>query len=285
LKVFRVTLLGTGKPLPQIDRFGPSLLVEAGREKLLFDCGRGALQRIFQVNIPLGDVNTLFLTHLHSDHVVGIPDLWLTGWLHGRWEAPLSVYGPVGTQNMMSKLEEAFEYDVYIRRDVDEKVPGEGAKIVTREIEEGVIYEKDGLKVTAFEVDHWPIEPSFGYRVDFEGKSVVFSGDTRFCENLIEFSKNVDLLVSEVGAGPLDKDLPEVRQKVLAHHLSPKEAGEVFSRSRPKLAVLTHIVAYEVDFEEIIKRTSEVYDGHVQIGEDLMAFEIGETVEILHAIV
>jgi len=113
-----VTLLGTGYPLPRIDRFGPSTLVRAGDEILVFDCGRGASQRLWQLGIPLGDVTALFLTHLHSDHTVGIPDLWLTGWLAGptghRTE-PFVVFGPPGTRAMMAHLEQAEAGTVFTR--------------------------------------------------------------------------------------------------------------------------------------------------------------------------
>ncbi|HEY5063115.1 MAG TPA: MBL fold metallo-hydrolase, partial [Gemmatimonadaceae bacterium] len=110
----RVTLLGTGRPDPVMDRFGPSTLVEAGDERLLFDAGRGVSQRLWQLKIPLGSVNALFLTHLHSDHTVGIPDLWLTGWLptpFGRRVVPLEVWGPAGTRPMMAGLREAYAWD------------------------------------------------------------------------------------------------------------------------------------------------------------------------------
>jgi ribonuclease Z len=103
----KVTLLGTGYPRPVMERFGPSIMVEAGKEKLLFDCGRGVTQRLYQLKVPFGDVTALFLTHLHSDHIVGIPDVYLTGWLLGR-TAPLRVWGPAGTADMMAHLEQAY---------------------------------------------------------------------------------------------------------------------------------------------------------------------------------
>jgi glyoxylase-like metal-dependent hydrolase (beta-lactamase superfamily II) len=120
-QILKVTLLGTGSPQPRMDRFGPSILVEAGEKKLLFDCGRGAAQRIEQLSIPFTSIDTLFVTHLHSDHVVGIPDLWLTGWARGR-KVPLEIWGPDGTKAMMSHLAEAYQFDIRIRQ-IDDKLP------------------------------------------------------------------------------------------------------------------------------------------------------------------
>src|SRR5712692_4114168 len=147
-----VTLLGTGYPRPRIDRFGPSILVEAGKEKLLFDCGRGAAQRLYQIKIPFAEVTALFLTHLHSDHIVGIPDFYLTGWIFGR-STPLRVWGPAGTAEMMSHLEQAYQFDIHVRRDVDEKLPAQGVVVTAKDIEQGIIYQDGDLKVTAFTVD------------------------------------------------------------------------------------------------------------------------------------
>jgi len=123
----KVTLLGTGNPFPIMDRFGPSTLVEAGREKLLIDCGCGASRRLWQLGIPLSGVTATFLTHLHSDHVVGIPDLWLTGWLptlFGRRTEPFRVWGPTGTKKMMSYLEKAYQADIRIRVEDEKLLPG-----------------------------------------------------------------------------------------------------------------------------------------------------------------
>src|SRR5437773_1357243 len=109
----KVTLLGTGGPSPRIERFGSSTLVEAGGERLLFDCGRGASIRLWQLHLPLSAVTAVFLTHLHSDHVVGIPDLWLTGWLSppfGHRTTPFRIWGPVGTKEMMANLARAYSW-------------------------------------------------------------------------------------------------------------------------------------------------------------------------------
>ena len=160
-----VTLLGTGTPQPLIERFGPSILVQAGRETLLFDAGRGCLQRLRQLKLEYDKINALFLTHLHSDHIVGLPDLWLTGWLITKRAIPLKVFGPTGTGKMVHDLQEAFAYDIHIRVQ-DDKAPVEGSKLSVREIQQGLIYEKNGVKVIAFEVNHGVIKPAFGYRVN-----------------------------------------------------------------------------------------------------------------------
>ena len=282
----KVTLLGTGTPGPSIDRFGPSTLVEANGQRFVFDCGRGAIQRLAQIGVPLNEVDTLFLTHLHSDHVVGIPDLWLTGWVFGRRE-PFRVWGPEGTARMMSHLEEAFQYDIHVRRDLDEKFPARGIEVAVSEIQEGVVYEQDGVRITAFDVDHRPIVPALGFRIDYGGRAVVLSGDTRYSENLVGFAQGADLLVHEVvapkavqarrrAAGRDD----ETTQRIVDHHTTPQQAGEIFSQVGPKLAVYSHIVSGPGGEPEILEGTRQAYAGLFEIGVDLMTFHVGETVRV-----
>jgi len=277
----KVTLLGTGSPQPRMDRFGPSILVEAGGEKLVFDCGRGATQRLEQLKIHASEVSALFVTHLHSDHVVGIPDLWLTGWLTGR-KVPLRVWGPAGTKNMMTHLQEAFEFDIHIRRDVDEKLPGEGAVVEARDVQEGVAYEHGGLKVTAFFVDHGLVRPAMGYRVDFGGHSVVLSGDTRPSENLVHWATGTDLLIHEVidpeafiqERGKLFR--PEAAKQILEHHTTPEQAGTIFTSVKPKLAVYSHVVPG--NGQNFVLLTRKTYSGPLEVGEDLMSMDVGEKI-------
>src|SRR3954470_14518497 len=145
----RITLLGTGSgPLVNLRQFGASTLVEAGGKRLLFDCGRGATIRLTQAGVPIGSIGRLFLTHLHSDHVMQIPDLLLGGWVGptGR-KAPLEVRGPDGTRTMMSTMEKTFAFDIHIRRDVDEKIPAAGITVQSHDIHEGVVFDEDGVKV------------------------------------------------------------------------------------------------------------------------------------------
>jgi ribonuclease Z len=278
----KVTLLGTGNPRPVMSRFGPSILVEAGQEKLIFDCGRGVAQRLYQLKIPFSAITGVFLTHLHSDHTVGIPDLWLTGWVMGR-ATPWRVWGPEGTEDMMKHLEEAYAFDIHIRRDVDTKLPAAGAVLIAKDIQEGVVYENGGVKVTAFLVDHGEVKPAFGYRIDYAGHSVTLSGDTRPSENLVRHAQGTDVLIHEVidleAYGNLTKsDTPEQSRKTIGHHTTAEQAGTIFTRVKPKLAVYSHIVP--PDAPNLIADTRKTYSGPLEVGEDLMSIEIGETIAV-----
>lgn len=282
--VFRVTLLGTGAPDPQPDRFSASTLIEAGSQKILIDAGRGAVIRLAQLHIPLGKIDVLFLTHYHSDHTVGIPDLWLTGWLpppFGQRKSPFHVIGPVGAVNLMSNLERAYADDIKVRID-DQKLAPEGVTVNVEEFtKEGVVYDHDGLRVTAFEVNHGDaVKPAFGYRIDYAGHSALISGDTRFNENVIKYGTGTDLLVHEVFAVMPELMKSPAIQIIAAHHVTPAEAGTVFSRAHPKLAVYTHLsligtpTVRAVTTDDIVAQTRETYKGPLVVGEDLMGFDI-----------
>lgn len=278
----KVTLLGTGTPAPVMNRFGPSILVEAGDQKFIFDVGRGALQRLTQAKVNYGDVSGVFFTHLHSDHVIGFPDLWLTGWINPRRHTPLLVWGPKGTEKMTEHLVQAFDFDIKIRL-FDDRASPEGIVIEAKDIIEGVVYEKNGVKVTAFEVDHEPIKPAFGYRIDYAGRSVVLSGDTKPSANLAKYAQGVDLLIHEVASPELLKKTgrkDEWIQSILAHHTTPEQAGEIFSKAKPKLAVYSHIVVPNATESDVIPQTRKTYSGPLELGEDLMVIEVGNKVEV-----
>jgi ribonuclease Z len=281
---FRVTLLGTGSPPPVMNRFGPGVLVQAGSQTLLIDCGRGVTQRLFQLGVKLGAADKLFITHLHSDHIVGIPDLWLTGWLEtpfAQRKGAFQVFGPTGTRNMMDNLEKAYEWDIRTRI-ADQKLAKENVAVSVTEIQEGVVYDRDGVKVTAFEVDHGDlIKPAFGFRIDYGGRSAVVSGDTRFSENLIRYATGTDLLIHQVAAVRPELLASPVFQVILAHHTKPEEAGVVFARTKPRLAVFYHFVLLgtpqvpPMTEQEVVELARKNYSGPLLLGEDLMVFRIG----------
>ena len=287
----QVILLGTaGGPTINATRLGISTLVVAGSERLLFDAGRGATSGMVRLAVNPVDVTKVFLTHLHSDHVISLPELLLFPWAQGR-RTPLEVWGPAGTRAMMEKLHEAFAFDIHVRRDVDEKIPAKGARVIATDIREGVVYESSGVKVSAFLVDHRPVSPAFGYRIDFRGHAVVISGDTRPSANLVKFASGVDVLIHEVGrskqdpvlTGPPDEVLPNSRQTrrqaraIAEHHTDGTEAGKVFDRVKPKLAVFSH---YNVDPQATLLLVRENYPGWVEFGEDLMTIAIGSEVRV-----
>jgi ribonuclease Z len=291
---FRVTLLGTGDPIPRPDRYGPATLVQVAGQDLLFDVGRGAATRLVQMGVSLSGLNATFLTHFHHDHLIGLDDVWMTGWIplpFGKRSEPMQVWGPTGTANLLSNLEEAFALNTSTRIP-DELLVPEGIIFIAHEFDEdGVVYEKDGVVVTAFAVDHGDlIKPAYGYRVDYDGRSVVISGDTKFDRNLIRAAKGADLIVHEVALA--SEELlasSEQFRRVVAHHTTPEEAGMVFAEVRPKLAVYTHFVILrgptipEAPMSTLIPRTRTNYDGPLVIGEDLMSFDIGDTISISQA--
>lgn len=290
---FRVTLLGTGVLIPRPDRFGPSTLVEAGDHTLLIDAGRGATMRLFQLGVPIGKLDALLLTHFHSDHTVGIPDLWLTGWLSSYFanrRRPFNVIGPVGTARLMHHLEAAYAQDIEIRIE-DEKLVREHAAITVKEFsEDGIVYEAGDLKVIAFSVDHGEaIRPAYGYRIEYQSRVAVISGDTRYNANVVRYGAGADLLVHEVAMARLEL-LDEIYiQRILNHHTSPQEAGRVFAKTRPKMAAFTHLVMLASravaapSIGDLISATRETYSGPLVVGEDLLSFEIGETVTVVGA--
>lgn len=266
----------------------------AGEERLLFDCGRGVTSGMAALGINPADVRKIFLTHLHSDHVISLPEMYISPWASQGRSFPLFIWGPRGAKSMISHIQRAFAFDIHIRRDVDEKFPAEGIRAVTAEVREGVVFQSSGITVTAFLVDHGPVKPAFGYRVDYRGHSVVLSGDTGPSENMVRYSKGVDLLIHEVGrwkndpllSGPPDELMPNSRQTrrqvkaIATHHTDGAEAGQIFQRARPKLAVFSHHNAPPSQTLELVRKT---YAGPVEFGEDLMTIEVGEKVEVRRA--
>jgi ribonuclease Z len=265
----RVTLLGTGTPFPNPERFGSAILVEVAGKRLLFDCGRGVVIRLAQVQVNPKEIDGLFLTHLHSDHVVGIPDLWLSGWFLGR-DKPLPIWGPPGTRSMAEQFVQAFGFDIRIRQASPDPLPGKGVEIDAKEIEQGEIY-NDGLaRVSAFLVDHGAVKPAFGYRVDSAGHSVVISGDTKSCQNLVDFARDADCLIHAAWSADRKNPTPPSKRSIA----SAEDVGRVFAMVKPKLGVLYH---YK-DEEGLGDAVRKEYNGPFAIGTDLMVISIGKTV-------
>ena len=265
----RVTLLGTGTPFPDAERLGSAILVEVADKKLLFDCGRGVVIRLTEAGVSPKDMDGLFLTHLHSDHVVGIPDLWLSGWFLGR-SKPLRIWGPPGTRSMAKHLLEAFAFDVHIRQAPPDPLPAKGVEIDAEEIAQGEIYNDGFVRVSAFLVDHGTVKPAFGYRVDSARHSVVISGDTKFCQNLVDFAKGTDCLIHTAWSAGWKNPAPPSKRSIA----SAEDAGRVFAIVKPKLGVVYHYKDEDGLWDAVRKE----YKGPLVIAKDLMAIDVGEKV-------
>ncbi len=280
-KHIRVTLLGTASgPRVHVGKAGISTLVEAGGERFLFDAGRGFMQRLVQAGFSMDAVTRLFLTHLHSDHVVDVPDLMLTPWSAApERKVPLEVWGPDGTRDMMHHLEQAFAFDIHIRRDVDESFSSEGIRVVAHDIGEGKVYQRNGVTVTAFLVSHGLVKPSYGYRVDYAGRSVALSGDTSPSDSLVAFCKGVDVLIHEAIDLDVLRSLVPNQQRIeaiVARQTTPEQAAGIFSRVSPRLAVFSHSPGTAA----ILERTRRSCPGRVEMGEDLMVVDVGVDVRV-----
>jgi len=269
----KVTLLGTGCPPPNPRRRGPATLLAEGGARLLVDAGSGVAAQLHQAGVRVVDLHRVFLTHLHSDHVVDLGHLVLSRWILGQ-NAPFEVFGPAGTRAHVDRLLALWAWDIEVRRShMHDREP---PRVTVHEIEEGVVYRGDGLTVTAFDVEHEPVKPAFGLRVDGPDRSVVISGDTRPSENLIRRARDVDLLIHECTDATKTSWTPgcgwptrEAKVQDLAgYHTGPDEVGEVAARAGARTLVLTHLMPAS-DPADLAARVARAYAGRIVVGEDL----------------
>jgi len=273
--IMKITLLGTGLPMPNPKRKGPSQLVTLGEEHLLIDCGPGAVHRMTEIGVMPNNIHQVYLTHQHADHYLDLDYFILIRWLMGE-DRPLEIYGPVGTKLLINNLMTAHAYDYENRLNTiggDKKLP----TFKITEIDEGPIKETDGAIVTAFNVVHMPNDLSFGFRFDANDSSIVFSGDTAPCENLIKHSHQVDILVHECvdsrKSNLAKSSTWKSSEDRIAHmrkiHTFPEDLGMVAQEAKPKKLVTTHMVPATVP-QELQRQIAENFDGKIIVGEDLM---------------
>lgn len=288
-----LTFLGTGAPRPSLERYGPSILVEAGGRKILIDAGSGMRERIFEIGgFPLlTSIDTFLITHLHFDHTISVPGLWLSGWLYGR-RAPMKVYGPPGTEKMMEHILKAYQWDIDYRAIVG--VPVQGSELIARDLKKEESVNFGELKISSFAVEHMPINiqsgeslglrgETLGYRIDYKGRSVVFSGDTRSTDKskLIEYAKNVDVLIHEVQVpSPGNSREAKLANVSLSVHSSPEQTAYILSRTKPRLAVYSHIIPPGTTKKQLIEATRPFYKGPLTVAHDFMRLTIDDEIHI-----
>ena len=280
--VMRVTILGSGTPRPDIERFSQAILIEAGDDKLLFDTGRGTSIRLSQMDFNIGKVDKIFFTHLHSDHIVGFPDVLMTGWVYHR-NKELKIFGPPGSNHFVTKIYEAFSEDIVIRTSKPEELKIEGMRLNVNEIESGLVYKNKDVSVNVFEVDHGGgVEHSLGYKISYKGRTVIISGDTNYSDNLVNNAKGADLLIHEIADAP--EDLVKYNAKVrglMDYHTTPSEMAKIINIAEPKLTVLTHILALggttHLSILNSVKSKLNK-DYKVMTAYDLMAIDVKENI-------
>lgn len=268
-----VVFLGTGTPRPDPNRQGPSLAIVANGKAYIVDAGTGIVRQAaaaYQRGISALRADKLeiaFLTHLHSDHTLGLPDLILTPWVMHR-VVPLQLYGPEGTKAMADNIEKAYAEDIQVRVEGLEHQTTTGHQVIAHEIQPGVVYQDANVKVTAFAVQHGSWKEALGYRFDAGGKSIVISGDTRPVDSVVEACNGCDMLVHEVYSGTPSG--AEDAAYFSSFHSSAKQLGEIAARAKPKLLVVWHYVPLRnTNQAAMLEEIRETFHGPILVANDL----------------
>jgi ribonuclease Z len=269
-----VILLGTGTPVPDPNTAGPSTAILVGSRLFVVDAGSGVERRLSAAGLSNTDFEAVFITHLHSDHVLGLSDLIFTSWLFGR-ATPLRVFGPPGLMRMTDHLVAAFSEDINVRTSGYELARPNGYRVRARDVKPSVIYDSAGVRVTAIQVPHGTWKYSYAYRFDTPTRSIVVSGDTRESEAITRAAAGVDVLVHEVVSLPSLRQPPgafggDIQRYMRNSHTPDTKLGELAAKAKPKLLVLTHIVPVDVADSVLIKGIrSGGFTGKIAVGHDL----------------
>ena len=272
-----ITLLGTGSPMIDPNRAGPSTLVKAGEQQFLVDCGRGVLMRAAAAGVGAADITALLLTHLHSDHITDLSDVITTRWVTTFVPTPLPIIGPPGTKAVVDATLTALAPDISYRIGHHPDIT-EPPSIQVYEYTEGQVWDDGGVQITAAPTDHRPVEPTLGFRVEYDGAAVVLAGDTVPCASLDDLAKGADALVHTVIRADLVAQVPVQRLRdILDYHSSVEQAAATAARAGVGTLVLTHYVPPLVPGQEDQWRALAAgeFSGPVEIGNDLLRVSVG----------
>lgn len=275
--MIEVTLLGTGSPIPDARRAGPSTLVRAGGQTFLVDCGRGVQQRMAAAGAAAAGLTALLLTHLHSDHIADLGDLLITRWVSTFTEqTPLPIFGPPGTAEVVEATLQAFRHDIGYRiaHHADLTAP---PAVDVHEVTDGVVWEHDTVRVVAGPTDHRPVAPTVGFRVEHDGASVVLAGDSVPCDSLDALAAGAGALVHTVIRKDLVAMLPQQRiRDICDYHSSVQEAAATAQRAGVGILVLTHYVPPLTPGQEDDWRAlaATEFSRQIELGDDLHRVEV-----------
>ncbi len=270
-----VVVLGSGTPNADPDRAGPAVAVIVNGQSYLVDCGPGIVRRAAAASregvpgLRMADLKTLFVTHLHSDHTLGYPDLIFSPWVLERSQH-LAAYGPHGLAEMTSHILAAWKKDIAVRTEGLEHGNATGYLVDVHEIAPGVVFKDANVTVKAFAVKHGSWDEAFGYRFESADRTIVISGDTTPVEALVNACNGCDVLLHEVYAwGPGAAGNQPGRAYFSAFHTSTEELAAIASRAKPKLLVLYHQMFHREPEGELLRQVREHYAGAVVSAHDL----------------
>jgi ribonuclease Z len=272
----QVIILGSGSPLPDPHRAGPSTLVRTSVGDFVFDCGRGVLMRAAAAGSGAGAFRAVLLTHLHSDHITDLNDIYTSRWVTSFQSNPLPVYGPPGTAALLEAIGTMLEPDIAYRLAHHDDLRWPPSAVVT-EVTEGVIFHEGAVRITAGPTDHAPVRPTVGYRIDDGAQSVVIAGDTVPCAGLNELAGTAGVLVHTVVRRDLIEPigLPRLTD-VLDYHSSVADAAQTAARNDVRTLILTHLVPTPApgSEQEWLDQATAHFSGEVMVASDLLSVDV-----------
>ncbi len=298
-------LTGTGSPIADIKRAGPSVAVQAGTHLFIVDTGDGSARNLQGAGFSIGNVEAVFITHFHSDHIGGLGETMLQRWAAGGHSDQLPIYGPIGISTVVEGFKIAYALDkgYRIAHHGEKTLPPSGAGGKAIEFDLGrdpmaskIIYDREGVKITAFNVNHAPVYPAVGYKFEYKGRSLVISGDTVYTENLVEQSKGVDLLICEALNPELVKiihqnanltgsaTVAKITEDIPKYHISPEQAAKVAAKANVSYLTLTHIIPplpSTLLHNVFLGDARKIYKGKIDIGRDGMLISLPANSKII----
>ena len=276
-ELLNITFLGTGTPRPNINKLGPSVLIKVKNEEIMLDVGRGTTLRLNQIGNNYSKINNIYISHLHFDHIVGVPDFWLTSNLWQK-KTDTNIFGPVGIKNFCKGLRQSYEKDFEYRYSGNTH-----SKIICHNYSEKKIIKNNFLEVKIFKNNHGHIENSHGFKIIYNNKSIVYSGDTTYSKEVVKNAKNCDILIHEVIATSKKmRDNNKKLRSVISTHTTISQLSKILNESNPKLTILNHALLFGVSEKFVLNEIKESYDGKVIFSKDMMSVDLGDEINVFN---